>query len=122
MVPAAAPTIRAREGRSMFKAVYLVNRKVDLAFDEFRRYSTETHAPLAQALPGLRGYRLAFYPPSGGTDAPFDSSATLDFDDKSAHDAALVSPEGERALADLSNFLDTTDMIVLFGEEVISRV
>ncbi|MFP4126716.1 MAG: hypothetical protein ACLFU0_08735 [Alphaproteobacteria bacterium] len=36
--------------------------------------------------------------------------------------AALISPEGESALADLPNLLDMTDMVVLFGEEVISRV
>ena len=119
---AMAPPAFGQGSGGMFKAMYLVKRKTGMSFADFRHYSTETHAPLARALPGLRGYRLAFYPPVDGVDAPFDSSATLYFDDHAAHDAALASPQGQRALADLPNFHDTDGMVALFGEEVVSAV
>jgi uncharacterized protein (TIGR02118 family) len=117
-----APPAFGRGRGGMFKAMYLVKHKAVMSFADFRHYSTETNAPLARALPGLRGYRLAFYPPIDGADAPFDSSATLYFDDQPAHDAALASPRGQHALADLPNFHDTDGMVARFGEEVVSDV
>jgi uncharacterized protein (TIGR02118 family) len=99
-----------------FKAVYLVKRKPGMSFDDYKQAQFE-HTPLAHALPELRHYKLDFYPPVDGQDQPFDTAAMLYFDSKEAHDAALGSPEGQTALADLPRYLDTDATLVLFGYE-----
>jgi len=105
----------------MMKAIYLVKRKAGMSFADFRRYQLEIHVPLASALPGLRRYTLDLFPPGDEADQPFDAAATVWFDDRAAHDAALASPEGQRALADLPNFLDMDAMKMLFGETAAAR-
>jgi uncharacterized protein (TIGR02118 family) len=101
---------------AFFKAVYLVKRKAGTSFEDYQRAQFE-HTPLAHALPGLRHYVLDFYPPVDGQDQPFDTAAMLYFDSREAHDAALASPEGRTALADLPRYLDTDATLVLFGYE-----
>ena len=100
----------------LFKAIYLVKRRSDFSFEAFVRYQEQTHIPLAHALPGLRRYRLDYFPPMpDGTEQPFDAMASLWFDDKAAHDAALGSEPGQAALGDLPNFLQTDELVALFG-------
>jgi uncharacterized protein (TIGR02118 family) len=102
----------------LFGAVYLVKRKEGMSFEDFRRHQTEVHRPLAHALPGLRHYRLFFFPPVDGKDQPYDSAAIVYFDNKADHDAALSSPEGQRALADLPTYQDMSAFLGVYGEEV----
>ena len=104
-----------------FKAVYLIRRRPDIDHAEFRRRQTEDHYPLVEALPGLRRYRLDFFPPIDGADQPFDAIATVWFDDKAAHDAALASSAGQAAMTDLPNMNDMEAMRALFGETAIAR-
>jgi uncharacterized protein (TIGR02118 family) len=105
----------------MLKALYLVKRRPDWSFDAFRDHEVDTHVPLALALPGLRRYEFDVLTPIDGQDQPYDGVATLWFDDKAAHDAALASEAGQKALADLPVFLDTDRMLPLFGETVVAR-
>ena len=105
----------------MFKAVYLIKRRPDISHAEFRRRQVEDHYPLVEALPGLRRYRLDFFPPMDGADQPFDAIATVWFDDKAAHDAALGSEAGQAAMADLPNMNDMSAMMALFGETGVAR-
>ena len=79
----------------------LYNEPADKAhFDEHYR---TTHAPLAKKMPGLRSYDL-----SDGTVSAQGAScylvADLTFDSMDALRAALASPEGETAVADVPNF------------------
>lgn len=111
---------RAHAQSSLFKAVYLVKRKDSLSYEEFVVAQNE-HVPFAHALPGLRRYVLSFYPPVDGTDQPFDSAAAVYLDSRDAHDAALASPEGQAALADLSRYLNTDAITVLMGEETMDK-
>jgi len=72
--------------------------------DAFDRHYRRTHIGLARRLPGLRRYTI-----SRGLDAlqgevPYHLVAELDFDNRSALDGALGSPEGQAAVGDLSNF------------------
>jgi hypothetical protein len=61
--------------------------------------------------------RASSEPASGHGEANTDRRRLL-----AAHDAALGSPRGQRALADLPNFHDTDGMVARFGEEVVSDV
>jgi uncharacterized protein (TIGR02118 family) len=96
----------------MTKVLVLLHKRADLGWDEFLRYWRETHRPLALRLPGLRGYVENHAPEVGHL--PY-GVAELRFDDPGAFQAALASPEGRAALADLANFvdLDKTGMTVV---------
>lgn len=96
-----------------FQANYLVKAKDGLSFEEFRAYQIDVHVQMALALPGLRDYTITFFPPAGDARQPFDAMAQVTFDTKAAHDAALASPNGEAALADLQKFLDMSAMTVV---------
>lgn len=72
--------------------------------EAFRHYYTDTHLPIAQALPGAKNlrYTLNLQGPEGA--APFIAKFEADFDSAEAMGAALASPEGEAAKADTANF------------------
>jgi uncharacterized protein (TIGR02118 family) len=111
----------ARAGPMGFKGVYLVKRRADFTYDAFVDHQLETHVPLVCELPGLRHYSFDFFRPDGEAEQPFDGMATVRFDDRAAHDAALASEAGRRALADLPLFLETDRTVVLLGETGAER-
>lgn len=96
-----------------FVATYLVKKKHDMSFEAFKAHQLETHAPLAMSLPGLIDYRLTFFPPSGETRQAVDAIAQVTFSSMADYEAAMASPEGQRALADLPNMLDMSAVTVL---------
>lgn len=96
-----------------FVVAYLVKKKEEMSYAAFRAYQLETHVPLALALPGLRDYRLTFFPPQQGQAQPFDALAQVTFTDAAAHEAAMASEQGQKALGDLANFLDMSAIAVL---------
>ena len=121
LAAAALTPASARAAPSDFKAAYLVKRRADFSYEAFETYQLETHIPLVHELPGLRHYSFDFFRPGGTGDQPFDGMATVWFDDRAAHDAALGSEAGQRAVADLPRFLDTERTVVLFGERGHAR-
>jgi len=108
-----APKLSSDPDQDAYVAHYLVKKKPGMTFEAFRSYESDVHAPLAMALPGLKTYRLTFFPPSSDGDQPYDAMATLSFESEAAHDAALASDEGQRALADLPNVVDVEAMVRL---------
>lgn len=71
----------------------------------FDAYYGRTHVPLAKKLPGLRSYTISKGPiASPGGTSPYHLIAELTFDSIGAIEAALGSPEGQAAVADLPNF------------------
>ena len=71
----------------------------------FRTYYAQTHIPLAETLPGLRGIRYSLdVKPLGGDASPYFCVAELDLDDEAAVMAALQSPEGQAVVADVQNY------------------
>ncbi len=116
-----AGSVRAEDpvpltAKSGFVAKYLVKRKAELSFAEFKKLELE-HVRFALALPGLRDYHLSFFPPVDGVDQAFDAMAEVTFDSREAHDEALASPAGQAALADLTNFLpEPVEMVVLTSD------
>ena len=86
----------------MAQVLVLYNTPADPA--AFDRYYHQTHVPLAKKIPGLRSLSISNGPVQaiGGT-APH-LIATLSFDSMADLNAALASPEGQAAAADLPNF------------------
>ncbi|HZU01622.1 MAG TPA: EthD family reductase [Ktedonobacteraceae bacterium] len=84
--------------------------------DAFDRHYREVHAPLARKFPGLKGY-TAYKPASLNPQerSPYYLIADLYFDSPEAFSAALNSPEGQAAAADLQNFA-TAGVTLLAGE------
>lgn len=71
----------------------------------FDRYYNRTHVVVAKKLPGLRSYTISKGPiASPGSTSPYYLIAELTFDSVGAIQAALGSPEGQVAVADLANF------------------
>lgn len=72
----------------------------------FNRYYYGVHAPLAKKIPGLQTYEVTrgAIASAGGGSAPYHLIASLSFPSVVAINAALVSPQGQAAAADLGNF------------------
>jgi len=83
--------------------------------EAFDRHYASTHIPLAKKIPGLKKYDISqgmVGSPAGPTGIHL--VATLHFDSMSALQAALSSPEGQAAAADLANFADGGADLLMF--------
>ncbi|HYH09354.1 MAG TPA: EthD family reductase [Thermoanaerobaculia bacterium] len=85
------------------KVVALYRKPADPA--AFDQYYYETHVPIAAKMPGLRGAEASV----GGVnlldgESPYHHAGVLSFESMEALQAALASPEGQAAAADLAKF------------------
>lgn len=72
---------------------------------DFDRQYFDVHVPLAEKMPGLRGMSVKKLKKSVmGGDVPFYMIAELEFDSVDALNAALSSPEGKAAGANIMGF------------------
>lgn len=82
--------------------------------DAFDKAYFETHAPLAKKMPGLREMSVVKLQKNlMGKELPYYMLAELTFDSMDALKAALDSPEGKLAGANLMGFAATTVKLVL---------
>jgi len=106
----------------MLKAVYLIRKKPELSFQDFREYLLKTHAPnYGKKLPGLKSYTVNIV--TGGymlEERPCDGIEELEFDDKESFLKALESPVGRAAVEDLMNVAEKVD-IVFLEEKVVKK-
>ncbi len=82
----------------------------------FDRHYQETHAVLAQKIPGLKGFtitKLAALNPQ--EPSPYYLIAALYFESMAALQSALQSPEGQATAADVEHFA-TGGATLLVGE------
>jgi uncharacterized protein (TIGR02118 family) len=91
----------------MIKSIAFLARRPELAHEQFLRHWTEVHAPMCDAVPGLRGYVLNTVVQEHHRDdvvalamAPFDGIAQTWFDSLEARAAAAASPQGKAWHAD----------------------
>ncbi|OLL73660.1 putative ethyl tert-butyl ether degradation protein [Pseudonocardia sp. Ae168_Ps1] len=101
---AGAPRLRRRRrSRIVYQLTVLYHHPDDpKAFDE---YYDGTHTPLAKALPGLQRLTVSRPQPApDGAQPAYHLVATLEFADQAAFGAAMGSPEGEAAVADVGKF------------------
>jgi uncharacterized protein (TIGR02118 family) len=86
----------------------------------FDKHYFERHVPLAKKIPGLRKHEVSRGPvvtPMGASG--FHLIATLHFDDMAAIKAALASPQGQAAAADVATFATGgADMLMFDSTEV----
>ena len=73
------------------------------AFDE---HYARTHRPLVDRIPGLAGFAARRCAALDGSEPPYYLLAELSFPSAEALRAALSSPEGQAAAADVANFAD----------------
>lgn len=97
----------------MIKLVALVCKRADLSAEAFRTYWVGTHAPLAAAIPGMRGYRINIAgDPGEQPPAKYDGSAEIWFDTRQAMETGLNSPQGRLAGDDTANFAERIEFLV----------
>lgn len=72
--------------------------------EHFRSYFASTHAPLVNALPGLRRFRYSTDVRGLGGDSPYFCVTELEFDSADAMTAALESDEGKATVGDVPNY------------------
>lgn len=71
----------------------------------FDRHYRETHAALAQKIPGLKGFVITRpVSPNPQEPSPYYVIANLYFESMAAFQAGLQSPEGQATAADVQNF------------------
>jgi len=85
----------------------------------FDRYYQQTHIAIAKKIPGLRSYVISNGPVQAlaGT-APY-LVAILQFDSMADVNAALASPEGQAAAADLPNFASGGASLLIYDDKMV---
>ena len=101
----------------MAHILVLYNTPADPA--AFDRYYQQTHISIAKRIPGLRSASISNGPVQAlaGT-APY-LVAILSFDSMAAVNAALASPEGQAAAADLSNFASGGATLLIYDSKAV---
>src|SRR5258708_33738392 len=84
----------------MLKVLSLMKRKEGMSLAEFRTWALETHAKIGARMPGIRHYRIDVVT-DAHADSQYDLVSELHFDDEAAFKAALDSPVGAEAGADI---------------------
>ena len=80
----------------------------------FDAYYQSTHRPLAERVPGLLTFTARHCASLDDSAAPYYLVAELAFPSAEALAAALASPEGKAAAADMANFADAVTMFVQY--------
>jgi uncharacterized protein (TIGR02118 family) len=101
----------------MAQVLVLYNTPADPA--AFDLYYHQTHIPLAKKIPGLRSYLISNGPVQAlAGSAPY-LVAILTFDSMADITAALSSPVGQAAAADLSNFASGGATLLIYDSKAV---
>jgi uncharacterized protein (TIGR02118 family) len=82
----------------------------------FRRHYEAVHVPLAKARPGATDLQYTLSVDNIGGDTPVFAAFHASFTTREALDAALASPEGQAAQADVPNFATGGVTILIEGD------
>ena len=103
----------------MIKVVALLVRRQEISREEFDQHWIEVHAPLVNALPGVRRYVQSHIiaeqsaPNAPSTGVHLDGIAELWFDDRAAMEEAYAMPEADRLAADGALFIGQISFFVV---------
>ena len=101
----------------MAQLLVLYNTPADpIAFDH---YYHRTHIPLAQKIPRLGSYVISSGPVQALAGMAPHLLAILNFDSLADLSAALASPEGQAAAADLSNFASAGATLLIYDIQAV---
>ncbi len=106
------------------RTIAILGRAPGMSFKEFDRYWREVHAPIAAEVPGVSRYVQRHIVPEGdepNNEFGIDGFAVLDYESVEAMEAGWASEKGQRALADVPNFLGRHDVVVLEDHVVVDR-
>lgn len=105
----------------------LINKKPDWTQEDFRRYWTETHGPIAARLPGLRSYVQHHVVDTAQRGITYkrgpehvDGFSELIFDDAASMQAAFASDVAPSLVEDENRFLGRLRLITADRREVIA--
>ena len=100
--------------------VAILGRRPGMSFEEFDRNWLEVQAPLAAQLPGVLRYAQRHVEvPSA--EFGVDGFAFIDYESATAMESAWVSRAGQRALADVPNFLGRHDAVVITDDVIVDN-
>jgi uncharacterized protein (TIGR02118 family) len=101
----------------MAQLLVLYNTPADPA--AFDRYYRETHIPLTKKIPGLRSFRIN----NGSVQAYMGNAphmiAILEFDSLADLGAAMGSPDGQAAAADLPHFASGGATVLVYDTKAV---
>jgi uncharacterized protein (TIGR02118 family) len=95
------------------KRLGMVRRKQSMTHEQFVDHWLNVHAELCKKLPGMRRYSVNLLAPESVPVLGYDGFSELWFDSAEALQAALSSPEGKTLLADLPNFTEHIQPILV---------
>lgn len=102
----------------MAKLLVLYRKPQDAA--RFRKYYEEVHIPLARKISLLRKFEVSAGPiGSAQGESDYVLAATLTFDSLADLQAAMASPEGMAAGADLANFADGGAEMLIYQDQAV---
>jgi len=109
---------------SVVRTVALLGRRPGMTFAEFDAYWRDVHAPLAQKVPGVVRYVQRHIVPNEVTGEPdnefgIDGLVVLDYESAEAMEAGWATEAGERALADVPNFLGKHSVVIVEDHVVV---
>ena len=103
------------------RTMYIISRKPGMTFEEFRTHWRDVHAPLAAQVPGITKYVRRLVVPEGDEEYGIDGFAALDYESEEAMEAGWASEAGQRALADVPNFLGRFSVVTLEDDVIIDK-
>jgi uncharacterized protein (TIGR02118 family) len=113
----------------MYKQIVLLTRKEGMSHDDFVEYWRETHAPIAESVPGVRKYSIVL--PTDPEHAEFDGLAELYFEgldelynvfgSRGPHEPNLEREAVAAVNEDVTNFADLGSLTRFVGEETVQR-
>ncbi len=95
------------------KRIGLVKRRKDMTYEQFTQHWLTVHAELCKKLPNMRRYAVNLVSPEQVESFGYEGFSELWFDSAEALKASLESPEGKTLLADLPNFTDSINPLVV---------
>ncbi len=95
------------------KRIGMVRRKESMTREQFETHWLTVHAELCMKLPGMQRYSVNLVAAGDREKFGYDGFSELWFASKEALDAALQSPEGKTLLADLPNFVEQIQPILV---------
>lgn len=102
----------------MYKTIFLLERDPALSPEAFRSRWLNDHLPIVLRIGAVRGFVCNVVSSSSASPSPYDGMAEIWWDDEAAFEAALASPEGQAAVADVASFTTSHDHVVL--EETVA--
>ncbi len=98
---------------NFYKRIGLLRKRPDLTHDQFVTHWTTVHADMAKRLPKLRRYVINLVDRDKYPQLDADGFSELWFDSVADHDAAFACPLGVELLADLKNFAQGVNAVIV---------